>query len=239
MLENVTAPPGSNLTLTALDLRCVFEEDPAASGHSYHITAPTVMLGCAIIKSYIRRAKLSMLCGDLLDFRPSFKADYEGEGRGRSLQRLLGPDAAPGKGYGDYLDIILKDKTSILLPYNLSHHYLLLEVVLRSDDGRMIKVWDGANAWGKGDPRRREEIKTIRSVFFAGDLEVPVYVWRKGDPLYGQCAGAGAFLFLFMCYRVLGMKPKEWGAQDEAVARNFLWTCILNGDIATPPRLKL
>lgn len=217
----------------------MFEEDPEARGHAYHLTGPCTMLAIAVLRYHVKAMGLPVLCGDLLDFRPTYKAYFSVENRAKALERLLGPDAMPGMPFGYYLDVVLNSKTTILLPYNEDQQYLLFELVLRSDRGRLIKVWDGAGVWNKGDPRRREEVMTMMDVFYGGDTSVPVYVAEKGDPSYGQCHGAGAFLFLSMCYRALGLKPQSWGPEDEAVARNFLWTCIMNGNIGKFPRLKL
>lgn len=224
---------------TVSDLRCMFEEDQEARGHAHHLTGPSIMLAIAVLRRHIKGENLAILCGDLLDFRPTYKAYFSAENRASALERLLGADAMPGRPYGYYLDMLLTSKTTILLPYNIDQHYLLFEVVLRSDRGRLIKIWDGANLWAKGDPRKREEVKTLVDVFYSGDTSVPVYVGEKGDPSYSQCHGAGAFLFLSMCYRVLGLRPQGWGPHDEAVARSFLWTCILNGSMGKVPRVKL
>lgn len=221
------------------DLRCTFEEDSEARGHAYQITGATLMLGSAILNRHCTAENLPVICGDLLDFRPTYATDYSSENRARALERLLGIQEVRDRPYGQVLDLMTATKTSLLLPYIMGQHYLVFELILRSDRGRMIKVWDGGNVWGKGNPRRREEVMTLLDVFFGGDTSVPVYVWEKGDPAYAQCHGAGAFMFMIMCYRVYKLRPQDWGTQDEAVARNFLWTCIVNGAISKVPRLKL
>lgn len=239
VLDSVMPPPGCSLVVTVSDVRCMFEEVSEAVGHAHQVTAQSIMLAIAVLRQHAKAKTLPILCGDLLDFRPTYKTYYALESRARALERLLGDGFMQGRPYGYYHDIILTTKTTVLLPYNVGHQYLLFELILRGDRGRLIKVWDGGNVWGKGDPKKREEVLLLLDVFYGGDSSVPVYVWEKGDPRIEQCHGAGAFLFLCMCYRVLGFKPQDWGPDDEAVARSHMWSCILNCTIGKVPQLKL
>lgn len=218
----------------------MFDEDVGVrSQQGCRVTPTTIMLGIAVLRRHVESGAMGILVGDLLSFRPTYKSDYSVDLRGQALARLLGPQAAPGLDQGHYLDAIFRQYKTILLPYNLNQDFLLFEIVLQSERGRMVKVWDGAKLWERGDPRKRAEITTIMDVFFGGDKRVPVFVWEKGDPLHGPCSGAGAFLYLAMCYRALGLKLQEWTTIDEGIARSYLWGCLLNGDIMHVPKLKL
>lgn len=238
-LDFVMAPPGCSIVVTGHDLVCMFEEEVNNQGQACYVTPTSLMLAMAVLKRHIKCRDVPVLVGDLLHFRPTFKVDYSAERRAGALERLLGAEAVTGLGPGEYLDVIFSKYKTILLPYNVKQDFLVFEVVLQSDRGRMVKVWDGAQVWVRGDPRTREEIKTIVDVFFGGDSGVPVYVWEKGDAAFGTSRGAGAFTFLTMCYRALGLKPQEWEPCDEGVARSFLWGCILHGTIVQIPKLKM
>jgi hypothetical protein len=182
---------------------------------------------------------MDILAGDLLSFRPTFKEDYSDNLRVQTLARLLGPGAAPGMTEGLLLDAIFMKYKTILLPYNVGQEFLLFEVVLQSERGRLVKVWDGAKIWNQGDPRKREEVVTILDVFFGGDKRVPVFVWEKGDPLYSSGRSSAAFAFMTMCYRCCGLKPQQWTACDAAIARTYLWGSLLHGTIMKVPKLRL
>jgi len=217
----------------------MFEENPTARGQAYYVTPTTVMLGMALLRHHVEARGMGILVGDLLSFQPTYKADYAMNVRGQALARLLGLEAAPGLHEGQYLDAIFKKYKTILLPYNVDHDFVLFEIILQSTRGRIVKVWDGAKLWERGDPRRRDEVLTIVDVFFGGDKRVPVHVWEKGDPFYGQGNSAGAFLHLCMCYRALGMKPQEMTNCDEGIVRSYMWGCLLHGTILNVPTLKL
>jgi hypothetical protein len=217
----------------------MFGEDVSPQGQSGYVPATIIMLGIATLRRHTRGNSIPVLVGDLLDFRPTFKDDYSMERRASALERLLGHEAGRGLTYGNYLDEIFGQYKTILLPYNIKQGFLLFEIILQSDRGRMIKVWDGGQQWQQGDPRRRDEIKTIIDVFFGGDAKVPVYMWEGGDPQYGSSNGAGACLVLTMCSRAMNVKPQGWGACDEGVVRAFIWGCLLHGTITTIPQMKL
>jgi hypothetical protein len=171
---------------------------------------------------------------------PTFVDDYSPAKRSQALTSLLGIEKdQAAHPYGYCLDLIYSKYDKVILPYNVDRGFVVLELVLKSIQGRYIKVWDGNQLWMGGDPRRRGEITTLIDVFYGGDSRVPVYVWREGDPKYEHKYGAGAFAFMTMCHRALEAEPMGWTDVDECIARNYAWACILDGAILDFPKLKL
>jgi hypothetical protein len=181
-----------------------------------------------------------------MDFDDVVQADVKTTetNRARVLRHMAGGLAGPRDKPSTYWLKLLKERYErVLLPYNLNgNHFIVIEMVLFSLDGRYIKIWDGMKSWGSGRMPpgmcRPKEIITLCDVFFGGD-EVEVRLWEHGDPLQDQGHGCGPFTFLVMCFLALDQRPPGWTHHDEAVARSFLWGCILQGELYPLPELKL
>lgn len=238
--------------VTKADLQTMFEEDPHTRGFGQFIRHDSLAIGITLLRQRVRSSEDVRVCvGQWFHFSREFMYDYDDNApadtkfgetrRARMLRLIMGLSGPRNQRSSMWLDSLHRRYDKVLLPYNLnSNHFVVFEIVFRSSRGRYIKVWDGMRSWGTrgGDVGRRQEIKIIQDVFFRGaDLEI--IAWEDGDPLQETGYGCGPFAFLTLSYLTLGHVPRGWTARDEAVARNFLWGCIMKGELLPLPQLKL
>lgn len=236
--------------VTPRDLRAMFEADEDGVSGQY-ITHDAIAVGIALLRRKVGQSRT--LLADYFHFTPYYLMDWddttrpdvkaEETSRARMLRMMWGATFPRDWPSANWLRLLKQGYDRVLLPYNLnSNHFIVLEVVFSSLDGRYIKVWDGMRTWGTGrvapGTRRPQEIITLCDIFFGGD-EVEVRLWEQGDPLQEEGNGCGPFAFLVICFLALGKRPTGWTHQDEAVARSFLWGGILQGELYPLPELKL
>lgn len=228
----------------------MFETDDSGLAGRY-ITHDAIAVGSALLRR--RMGKTRTLVADYFHFSPHYLNDYDDTvqadvkanetNRARMLRTMAGASGPRDRPAAYWLAVLRQRYDRVLLPYNInSNHFIVIEVVLSSLDGRYIKVWDGMKTWGVGRVApglwRPQEIVTLCQVFFGGD-GVELRLWEHGDPLQDQGNGCGPFAFLVMCFLSMDKRPEGWTHHDEAVARSFLWGSILQGELYPLPQLKL
>lgn len=239
----------------------MFDEDPESPGKGCYISDEPIQLFILMLlrRLVMRRDGASTtLIGAIWSFCPSFRVDYaddkianpktEETYRARTLRQLLRINGGSVKGReterltsSDYIQEIHRRFHRILLTHNVNdNHFVVIEVVLQSSRGRYIKVWDGMKTWGQGvNPKELPpQLDVIVEVFFRGH-PVDVHLWEEGDPVQATGHGCGPFAVLILSYLTRGLRPPAWTSRDEAVARHYLWGCLLKGVILPPPKQRL
>lgn len=121
-------------------------------------------------------------------------------------------------------------------------HFMVFEIGLPThEEGPFLKVWDGMDTWANETPETVPEIQAILELFFTKEerADLPVYIVRApGDPLQTGGRGCGAFAFIVMCHLAQGEVPKGWTNLDDAMARNYLWGCLMRSRILSLPRRR-
>lgn len=116
---------------------------------------------------------------------------------------------------------------------------MVFELALKSDRGRYIKIWDGMNTWGTTPLTNIPELQAVAQAFFPREPPA-TYLWQKGDPVQpAGTFGCGPFAALTLAYLCHGLTPPSWTGEDEAVARNYLWACLLRHTVLPPPKQRL
>ena len=239
------------------DLDRMFSEDPDFPGHGRYIRHDTIhifahMLRRRLVRLY--KEDSPILLGLAFDFPPNYQERYDNTTindkkrnetyRATTLRRLLGRHINRGAieflSADQYIEEIHRRFKRVILFYNLNdNHFIVFEIVLQSDRGRYLKVWDGMKIWGRGRLRKSiPQVKLIIEVFFRGE-PTDVYLWEEGDPSQDDGHGCGPFTALTLAYLTYDLKPPAWTHLDEPVARNYLWGCLLKGAIIRPPKQRL
>ena len=178
---------------------------------------------------------------DALDPHCVVDASTRETARAKTLRSILGRGYSPSTQPSDYVDEIYRHFDKVLLPYYVTgNHFIVFEVALKSPLGRYVKVWDGWHP-DPGEPpcQWRQEIKAIREVFFSAEAPAEIILQRPGDPSQGRGFGCGPFAALTMAYLSHGMTPLPWREADEAVARHYLWACLLKRMVLPLPKQRL
>lgn len=222
-------------------MSAMFGEDPRVKGRPGPITLPVLVVYTFLLRQSHRCSDLHVLVAGWEHFTSDFMRQYSVPERARSLRRMIGEGHLQHEeSWEAPLDRLLYKYHKILLPYVANDgNCLLFEIVLQSPRGRLIKVWDPVNLWGKGDPLCRQEVVTILEVFFGGERDVPVYLWGEVDPVAKGSSSCSALLLMIMTYLIWGLDPGVWSENDECVIRSYVWHCLLEGRILDPPRCKL
>jgi len=144
----------------------------------------------------------------------------------------------PRVGWAALVGVLQSSFDVVLLPYHLPGHYIVLELCFRGGEGGpYIKVWDGMDTWRESKTHNIAELSIIREVFFRGSTTIPVRKDREqDDPEQTEGLGCAAFAFMVICHRALGQYPKGWTSSEEALARNYMWNCIIHSTILPFPK---
>lgn len=140
-----------------------------------------------------------------------------------------------------YINFIQSTFETVLLPHNvLDGHYIVFQVVFKPESGRpYIKIWDSFDIWEAVEPKKIPQVLYLLGGFFTKDTEVMVHVNRADhDPEQGDTHGCAAFAFFTLAHLALNLNPPATTAEDEAVLRNYLLGCIVQGKFLATPDTK-
>lgn len=160
---------------------------------------------------------------------------------------LAGSSVPMNKDRDYYLSRIRRKFGKIVGLFNICKekfkHFIVFEIGLpRHVGGPFVKVWDGMETWANDMPEDRPEIQAILNLFFTKEERagVPVFLSRAPeDPSQEHGRGCGAFAFIVMCHLAKGLVPKGWSVLDDALARNYLWWCLMRSKILPLPQRRL
>jgi hypothetical protein len=250
-LLDLPNPPHGNSILSSDDLCRMFMEDEHDSTCGRFILGDSLCRAISFLQVSAKRSRRVLVGQSLLFLPGQFLQDWnpvparasQPANVVKKLQRLLrnnGHHALVTSATEALVDEIWRVCDRILLPYHVNYnHFIVLDIVLRSTHGPYIKVWDGMKLWQKErSPQKILEIQSLSNVFFKG-RDVPVELWRPGDPTQETGYGCGAFAFLVMSHLAQDQLPPPWTCNDEAVARSYLWGCIRNGEVLPLPQYRL
>lgn len=250
---------GRHESLTLQDLERMFHENshPLHRGKGHYILHDSISIFVRLLREKMSRHSGKgprVLVGDPLKY-------FTGTGTGlaaafdvhrvhndktketagaMTLRLLLDEGHDPSTRPADYVKEIYDRFDKVLLPHFVGgNHFIVFEVALRSERGRYVKVWDGMEPLpGLPAPQWKSEIKAIKDVFFPG-VQADVFLRQHDDPSQGRGHGCGPFAALTMAYLCHGMTPPRWTEHDEAVARHYLWACLLKRRVLLLPRQRL
>lgn len=162
--------------------------------------------------------------------------------RAKTLRTLLYGHTSPPNQMtaSGYIDEIYRRYDKVLLPCFLAEerHFIVFEIALRSPRGRYIKIWDGMSLWNDDI---RSDLQSLIDTFFPRPDDRPtVYRSEGGDPVQPLGTyGCGPFAVLTIAYLCHGLAPPPWTGDEEAVARHYLWGCLLQRAVLPPPKQRL
>lgn len=238
--------------LRRLDLDSMFLEHDTHSGQGRFICHDNLNLFIHYLWQKVRQRPggNKVLIGNLNLHPNNFAASFDplvvanpktGETNlAKTLRLLLDDNHRPHQmSTSHYIKEIYQRYDKVLLPCFTPGHYLVFEVTLRSPRGRYIKVWDGLNSWGNKPIRDIPELQALARTFFPREPPA-IYLWETGDPVQpAGTFGCGPFAALILAYLCDGLTPPPWTGEDEAVARNYLWACLLKHAVLPPPKQRL